>query len=96
MVVWQGRDYVSLGTESVVTLTDLGAPVTTVACSFAELGSSRIVGPWPDRTATGLTSGDPLYAVPSISTRCQLAAVVDGEVRIYTAVDFDAGLEPVC
>ncbi len=101
MVVWQGREYVALGTGPAVPRKALGKPVTTVGCSLNELGAGtgwRVApGPWPNRCASGLASGVPLHALVSVPADCRLAAVVDGEVRVYVAMDLDEpDLTPLC
>lgn len=101
MFVWQGPDYVAIGARPAVPRTALGKPVTTVGCSLNELGAGtgwRVApGPWPNRTASGLASGVPLHALVSVPADCRLAAVVDGEVRVYVAMDLDEpDLTPLC
>jgi len=79
ILLWRGTTYG--GADQLVEPSRLGAQVTTVDCSIAELTSvnHNLVGslPWPDRTATFLPSGAPVFAIRAVDSGCR----VSGEVK---------------
>jgi hypothetical protein len=38
---------------------------------------------WPDRSATGLPAGTPVYRIDQVETRCLLAVLDRGQVKVY-------------
>jgi hypothetical protein len=87
---WNGVSY--WVTRAVVPVTDLGAQVTTIDCSIAELTAPNRLGvelgvPWPDRTSTFLPSGTPVYRIDRQQTTCQLGVRVDGQAKVYAPVE---------
>lgn len=87
---WNGVSY-WLVPRAVVSLNNLGAQVTTIDCSIPELtapnGFRVERDPWPDRTATFLPSGTPVFRIDHVKPTCQLAAKVEGQFKVYSPVD---------
>lgn len=67
----------------------IGGQTTTVGCSIAELTRTnhQLVGPlpWPNRTATFLPAGTPVFDIPGARRACELAAVTGKKVTVYTS-----------
>ena len=85
LFVWQGRSYVSAdgvppepgAVSPVPDPLRPGGQVTAIGCSLtdqASTGGQHIApGPWPDGTATGLTTGTAVHAVRGVDPGCVLA-----------------------
>ena len=87
---WGGVSYWRVA-DRVVSKQALGPQATTIDCSIPELTASNGFqvdrGPWPDRTATGMASGTPVYRIDDVKPTCQLAVKVDGLFRVYSPPD---------
>ena len=87
MLVWHGATYVVDHDAS--DQVGIGTQVTTVGCSIAELTRTnhQLVGPlpWPDRTATFLPSGTPVFSVQGVRTACELAVARDRAAVVYAS-----------
>ena len=64
----------------------------TIDCSIAELTAPNRLGvelgvSWPDRTATFLPSGTPVYRVDQRKSTCQLAVRVDGQAKVHVPME---------
>lgn len=84
LVVWNGHDYSWWNVGP--TAPRLGAEVTTIACTIGNISDKAGAGvprPWPDRTATLLPVGTPVYAVQGYSTSCALASREGTVVTLY-------------
>lgn len=105
LVVWRSRTYVAVG--NLAKRPRLALPrnirldykITTVRCSLAEPASTNglaVVAPgqWPDRVATSLPVGTPIYAARDVGVACAIVAVHAHKKIIYVAVNDD--FRPVC
>jgi hypothetical protein len=87
---WKGVSY--WVTRAVVPARNLGAEVTTIDCSIAELTAPNGLGvelgvSWPDRTSTFLPSGTPVYRIDRQQATCLLAVRIDGQAKVYAPVN---------
>jgi hypothetical protein len=107
MLVWDTRTYISTGAgvfpaESSPGPVRTGSEVGRVTCSLVDgplAGiNERLVNlPWPDGTATALSQGAAMYAVPGEPTKCALVARRDGNLVSYVAIDTnDNRWPPLC
>ena len=96
---WDGIDYVRWATDSQATPPPLGRQLTTVGCSVhvltAEFQFKLAAGPWPDRSASFLPSGAPVYAIRGVPSRCRIVARDDRGWTTYTAMELDQAFHPL-
>jgi hypothetical protein len=95
---WGGASY-QLVPNRVLSVPRLGPQITTVDCNINELTAAQDVrvdpaADWPDRTATGLPSGTPVYLIDQVAPTCQLAVKVEGQVEVYAPRDREG--RPLC
>jgi hypothetical protein len=77
-----------------------GRQLTTVGCSVAELTAENRLNvedtPWPDRTATFLSSGSPVFVLRGFNHRSRVA-VHDGlDWKVYSPMNLHTGLPRPC
>ena len=97
--VWNGVEYQrhEVFTRSMNPLPPprIGQQLTTVGCNLSERTYGFVFdiegGPWPDRTATTMRTGSPVYVIRGFNHTCRIAVHDDGEWKTFAAWDFDSG-----
>jgi hypothetical protein len=75
-------------------LVELGAEIARVTCSIADQPAQRYAF-WHEGNAGTLALGTPVRTVEGHDPRCRIAAVVDGETRVYaTALEAEGDCRP--
>jgi hypothetical protein len=71
----------------------IGKQLTTVGCNLSVLTHEYIFdvegGRWPDRTATFLRTGSPVYVIQGFNHACRIAVHDGPDWKIYMARDLD-------
>ena len=78
----------------------IGKQLTTVGCNLSERTYGFVFdiegGRWPDRTATLMRTGSPVYVIRGFNHTCRITVHDGGEWKTYAAWDFDSGLRKPC
>lgn len=104
LLVWKDVDYTryEVFTRSPIRPPPprIGRQLTTVGCNLPDLTHDYVFdiedAPLPDRTATMLRTGSPVYVIRGFNHVCRIAVHDFPEWKIYAATDLDAGQLKPC